>query len=486
MAEDFYQLGYGSNPMTPRAIETTATDFSGVENLTDMYQKNLAAKKAKAGEVQESVFTATEGAYVNPELEAVRSSKANKIKSIYDSWDGSEEGLMQIKSELSGLESFKGYADLAEKKYIEGLYEDPTTIRKSPTMQAQIKGEIPEELTAFMSELDWNNPDDREKIKSMVGRSIMTNAKLRPEDALASMARDMKYGKTTITTIENGKEVKREIPTTTEEQRKALGAKFDAAIATLEPEEAAQYDREEFISNYLPKQKTEKKPYEEKEKEEKNKISDADLSKARDVKERVNDFQDTRNPEPLNKYLSTYGYYVEPSSDNDEEYTIFSVSTRTPVTNKLRYDDAESMYNFLDKRAKVVSRNAIDAVEFEDPTPVDKNELKKVKSSLDKIFNPETAPSEMTIDGTVYDITDQAQAKDAYMVLQNMLLNNKTSIKEIESGNVNSNNKSGNDSNEIEKLDLGVEIDTEKLVKGKKYDIDGTIHIWDGEGLVEQ
>lgn len=102
------------------------------------------------------------------------------------------------------------------------------------------------------------------------------------------------------------------------------------------------------------------------EKTDKSKITEQDLLLAKDVKEKVNNFQDTRQLGAINDFLAPYNLSVSVTDDIIQFVTPDGSSIKS---GQIKIDDAKSIYRFLSKNVPDIKLDAVNQVEFEDPTP---------------------------------------------------------------------------------------------------------------------
>jgi hypothetical protein len=173
----------------------------------------------------------------------------------------------------------------------------------------------------------------------------------------------------------------------------------------------------------------------DKKKESGKGITEQDLAIAKDVKSFVNEMQD--NPSSIesrrniNKFLAPYGYQVEFMDGN---FQFFDMNDNAKSGN-IPEGDAVSIYKFIAKNAPEVKLDAINQVEFEDPTKGGNPEVKADIDAIMKAYANKTqdeakeiakkfdgveyvAADELVIDGKSYDITDEKEANEAYVILE--------------------------------------------------------------------
>ena len=188
-----------------------------------------------------------------------------------------------------------------------------------------------------------------------------------------------------------------------------------------------------------------------------------DLEIAREVKENVNKFQDSFkgyvkdgesiDEEFINQYVAPYGLDVSVQEDGD---MVFFRGDK-PVSGRIKPNDAESMYNLIAKYNPHIKRKSIDKVSFDDPTKgeIAPEKKKEVKAKIDGIISGKgtqddinksieslggkvvdygafggainNKPTKIEVDGKTFDMTDDEEAKEAYIKLEEKGLSNGSS-----------------------------------------------------------
>jgi hypothetical protein len=164
-------------------------------------------------------------------------------------------------------------------------------------------------------------------------------------------------------------------------------------------------------------------------------ITEQDLTIAKEVKTFVNEMQD--NPSSIesrrniNKFLAPYGYQVK---FGDGNFKFFDMNDNAK-SGDIPEGDAISIYKFIAKNAPEVKLDAINQVKFEDPTKGGNPEVKADIDAIMKAYANKTqdeakeiakkfdgveyvAADELVIDGKSYDITDEKEANEAYVILE--------------------------------------------------------------------
>lgn len=222
-------------------------------------------------------------------------------------------------------------------------------------------------------------------------------------------------------------------------------------------------------------------------------FSDRDLSMARKVKEEVNQLQDNGDASAINKHLAPYGITAVVTA-NGVQFTKEKMYADGPVqenvTGVIDRADAEAIYNVISRFDKNVNREALDQIEYRDPTPAssfDKEEdqqyddvantvlkayeednVEKAKSLVDELggkYREDGRDSYVSIGGKEYHLQNKDQASEAYMEIKRLAKQKGVTLEE----------KSSNTREDLEITEGMTQEDRKFYLKNKQanFDING-------------
>ena len=179
-----------------------------------------------------------------------------------------------------------------------------------------------------------------------------------------------------------------------------------------------------------------------------NKGSKTEIATANKVKELVNKFQDTKNPEAISQFLKPYGLTMQVDGDEVMLNSVQVESKDGEQTSKVKVlasgldiNNADEIYAALANNVGDISLDALGKVEFEDrtkgvsvpeATTEQKQEIEDLlkKGTVPSWIDEEDVeivssqpfggePQKIKFKGEVYDITDEKQAEDLFLKVQN-------------------------------------------------------------------
>ena len=217
---------------------------------------------------------------------------------------------------------------------------------------------------------------------------------------------------------------------------------------------------EETTVGYFTKNSTDRNGKNSTDRNGKGNITEEDLSVAKEVKVATNILQDNpsspESKERINKFLAPYGLEVVTGKDlpkdekkaNEAEDSdiIFTDMKGNFKSGLIKLNDADAIYKFISKNAPEVKLDAVNQVEFEDPTPKEEETPKELKNDITllvegnddvlskfegvEVERNSTSPDILRVDGKVFDITDNETAKEAFEYLEKRGYKKETTTRE--------------------------------------------------------
>lgn len=442
ISEEEYRLGYGTPQprRQPFVAEFRDIDLSGIS-------EGIGKKTIKRGELNKAKDSA-QTRYTNPAIQ----KKYTQFEERFKELEGAEldAGYVdRIEGLISEMETFNKKYKPIDEKYRENYMKDPSKYKKGDLMQAQMRGVDLDGVIGGVADLDiLNNPQDMATFDNIVMGSTAIIEKQNPYKAAEEAYGMLQQKKQEVTYDKDGKRITNKRTLTTPEEIAFVRNYVDMAMSTLDPEDIERFGSSTDITmSVFDKGETTIKP----EREEND--EDGGL-----------------------RYGN--GYW----SDGNYKFVVGEGSTTTTDPKKAQLEYAED----APIKEEVDYKN-ISLARLNKDMPIKNIDFYNEDGDL---INGRLREFRMYPNGykeLVIRTRDGGTETLPYNANREVILGEYNLASSDLNGMFDQEEETTvEEEGSVVKIDMGQDIDVKSLVKGKKYDIDGTIHIWDGEGFVEQ